>query len=53
MPNIAGIAKLADGTPRATTPALGQHTADILRDHGFERSGNRSRSVERKVVSQA
>jgi len=52
VPNIAGIAKLADGTPRATTPALGQHTTDILREHGFG-AAQIAALVERKVVSQA
>ena len=35
VPNIAGSAPFADGTPRGTTPVPGQHTADILRQHGF------------------
>ena len=52
VPNIAGIAKLADGTPRATTPALGQHTAEILSEHGFG-AADIAALVERKVVSQA
>jgi crotonobetainyl-CoA:carnitine CoA-transferase CaiB-like acyl-CoA transferase len=50
VPNIAGIAKLADGTPRATTPVLGQHTADILRDHGFK-PAEIAALIERKVVA--
>ena len=50
VPNIAGIAKLADGTPRATTPALGQHTTDILRDHGFK-PAEIAALIERKVVA--
>ena len=52
VPNIAGIAKLADGTPRATTPALGQHTAEILSEHGLG-AADIAALVERKVVSQA
>jgi crotonobetainyl-CoA:carnitine CoA-transferase CaiB-like acyl-CoA transferase len=35
VPNIAGSAPFADGTPRGTTPVSGQHTRDILRQHGF------------------
>jgi crotonobetainyl-CoA:carnitine CoA-transferase CaiB-like acyl-CoA transferase len=52
VPNIAGIAKFTDGTPRAATPALGQHTAEILREHGFG-AAEIAVLVERKVVSQA
>jgi crotonobetainyl-CoA:carnitine CoA-transferase CaiB-like acyl-CoA transferase len=52
VPNIAGIAKLTDGTPRAATPALGQHTAQILREHGFG-AAEIAVLVESKVVSQA
>jgi crotonobetainyl-CoA:carnitine CoA-transferase CaiB-like acyl-CoA transferase len=52
VPNIAGIAKFTDGTPRAATPALGQHTAEILREHGFG-AAEIAALVERKVVSQA
>ena len=51
VPNIAGIAKFADGTPRAATPALGQHTSEILREHGFG-AAEIAVLVERKVVSQ-
>jgi crotonobetainyl-CoA:carnitine CoA-transferase CaiB-like acyl-CoA transferase len=52
VPNIAGIAKFTDGTPRAATPALGQHTAEILREHGFG-AAEIAVLVEGKVVSQA
>jgi crotonobetainyl-CoA:carnitine CoA-transferase CaiB-like acyl-CoA transferase len=52
VPNVAGIAPLKDGTPRGTTPVLGQHTADVLRDHGFTAADIAS-LVERKVVSHA
>ena len=38
VPNIAGSAPFADGTPRGTTPVPGQHTGDILRQHGFSAS---------------
>jgi crotonobetainyl-CoA:carnitine CoA-transferase CaiB-like acyl-CoA transferase len=52
VPNIAGIAKFRDGTPNAATPALGQHTAEILREHGFG-AAEIAALVERKVVSAA
>ena len=35
VPNIAGIAPFKDGTALGTAPTLGQHSAEILRDHGF------------------
>ena len=50
VPNIAGIAPFAKGTPRATTPLLGQHTAEVLREHGFSREEIAS-LLERKVVA--
>jgi crotonobetainyl-CoA:carnitine CoA-transferase CaiB-like acyl-CoA transferase len=52
VPNIAGIVPLAKGTPRATTPVLGQHTAEVLRDHGFT-PAKIAELIDRKVVSQA
>ena len=35
MPNLAGIAPLQDGTPRAAAPTWGEHTAEILGEHGY------------------
>jgi crotonobetainyl-CoA:carnitine CoA-transferase CaiB-like acyl-CoA transferase len=35
LPNVAGMAPFASGTPRAATPVPGQHTRDILGEHGF------------------
>ena len=52
VPNIAGITPFANGTPRGTTPLLGQHTAEVLREHGFKPADIAS-LLERKVVSQA
>jgi len=50
VPNIAGIAKLADGTPRATTPVLGQHTIEVL--HGLGLSAKEIAALEEKGVVQ-
>jgi crotonobetainyl-CoA:carnitine CoA-transferase CaiB-like acyl-CoA transferase len=50
VPNIAGLAPRADGTRRATTPAIGQHTAEILREHGFQ-PGDIAALLERKAVA--
>jgi crotonobetainyl-CoA:carnitine CoA-transferase CaiB-like acyl-CoA transferase len=52
VPNIAGIARFTDGTPRAATPALGQHTTEILSEHGYS-AAEIAVLVERKVVSAA
>jgi crotonobetainyl-CoA:carnitine CoA-transferase CaiB-like acyl-CoA transferase len=52
MPNIPGLAPLVGGSPGATAPLLGQHTADILRDHGFA-AGDIASLVERKIVAQS
>jgi len=52
VPNIAGITPFANGTPRGTTPLLGQHTAEVLREHGFT-AAEIAALVESKVVSQA
>jgi crotonobetainyl-CoA:carnitine CoA-transferase CaiB-like acyl-CoA transferase len=52
IPNVAGIQPLAQGTPRGTTPLLGQHTNEVLRSHGFSAADIAS-LVERKVVAQA
>jgi crotonobetainyl-CoA:carnitine CoA-transferase CaiB-like acyl-CoA transferase len=50
VPNIAGISPFANGTPRGTTPLLGQHTAEVLRDHGFK-PAEIDALIERKVVA--
>jgi crotonobetainyl-CoA:carnitine CoA-transferase CaiB-like acyl-CoA transferase len=52
VPNVAGIPPLKDGTPRGTTPVLGQHTSEVLRDHGFSAADIAS-LIDRKVVSHA
>lgn len=35
MPNVIGLPPMQSGTARALSPGLGEHTADILRAHGF------------------
>ena len=35
MPNIVGTAPLRDGTPLASAPTWGEHTSEILREHGY------------------
>lgn len=36
MPNIPGLPKLASGMKRAHAPALGEHTREVLREHGYD-----------------
>ena len=35
MPNIPGLPPLENGTKRAHAPALGEHTRDVMREHGY------------------
>ncbi len=35
MPNLIGLPPFASGTVRATAPARGEHTGEILREHGY------------------
>lgn len=50
--NVAGIAPLAIETPRGTTPVLGQHTDEVLREHGLS-PADIAVLVERRIVAQA
>jgi len=52
IPNIAGLAPFAVGTPRGTTPVLGQHTREVLDEHGFA-AADIAGLIARKVVAQA
>jgi crotonobetainyl-CoA:carnitine CoA-transferase CaiB-like acyl-CoA transferase len=35
VPALPGMAPLENGTPRATSPTVGQHSREILAEHGF------------------
>jgi crotonobetainyl-CoA:carnitine CoA-transferase CaiB-like acyl-CoA transferase len=35
VPTLPGMLRQAEGTPRGTAPVTGQHTADVLSEHGF------------------
>jgi crotonobetainyl-CoA:carnitine CoA-transferase CaiB-like acyl-CoA transferase len=35
VPALPGMLRQAEGTPRGTAPVTGQHTADVLSEHGF------------------
>ena len=50
VPNVAGLQPLASGSPRAAAPRLGQHTSEVLREHGFT-SADIGGLIARKVVS--
>jgi crotonobetainyl-CoA:carnitine CoA-transferase CaiB-like acyl-CoA transferase len=52
VPNVAGIAPFTKGTPRATPPRLGQHTSEVLGEHGFSAADIAS-LTERRVIAQA
>jgi crotonobetainyl-CoA:carnitine CoA-transferase CaiB-like acyl-CoA transferase len=52
VPNIAGSAPFIDGSARGTTPIPGQHTGDILRQHGFSRA-DIAALIDAGIVSQA
>jgi crotonobetainyl-CoA:carnitine CoA-transferase CaiB-like acyl-CoA transferase len=52
VPNIAGIAPFTVGTARATPPRLGQHTSEVLGEHGFSAT-DIAALIERGVVAQA
>jgi crotonobetainyl-CoA:carnitine CoA-transferase CaiB-like acyl-CoA transferase len=52
IPNIAGIAPFAQGTLRGTAPRLGQHTKELLEEHGFA-EGHIQALIERQIVAQA
>ena len=52
VPNIAGIAPFAQGSPRGITPQLGQHTREILGEQGFS-AADIAGLIERGVVAQA
>ncbi len=52
VPNIAAGAPFVQGTPCGTTPVTGQHTAEILREHGFA-PADIAALIERGITSQA
>jgi crotonobetainyl-CoA:carnitine CoA-transferase CaiB-like acyl-CoA transferase len=38
MPNIPGLPPLVSGTSRAHAPALGEHSIDVLAEHGYSQA---------------
>jgi crotonobetainyl-CoA:carnitine CoA-transferase CaiB-like acyl-CoA transferase len=52
MPNIPGLPRFESGTQRALAPRLGEHTREVLREHGYEEE-EIAALIERKVVAGA
>jgi len=50
MPNIPGLPPLEQGTKRAHAPRLGEHTREVLAQHGYSEAEIAS-LLEQKVVS--
>jgi crotonobetainyl-CoA:carnitine CoA-transferase CaiB-like acyl-CoA transferase len=50
MPNIPGLPPLQSGTKRAHAPALGEHTREVLAEHGYS-EGDIAALVARKVIA--
>jgi crotonobetainyl-CoA:carnitine CoA-transferase CaiB-like acyl-CoA transferase len=50
MPNIPGLPQFEDGTKRAHAPALGEHTREVLAEHGYG-AEEIAALVGRKVVA--
>ncbi len=50
MPNIPGLPSFQDGTKRAHAPTLGEHTREVLREHGYS-DGEIAALIEKKVVA--
>jgi crotonobetainyl-CoA:carnitine CoA-transferase CaiB-like acyl-CoA transferase len=49
MPNIPGLPPLESGTQRAHAPTLGEHTRDVLAEHGYS-VGEIELLFEKKVI---
>ena len=50
MPNIPGLPPFESGTKRAHAPSLGEHTRDVLAEHGYS-AAEIAALVEKKVVA--
>jgi crotonobetainyl-CoA:carnitine CoA-transferase CaiB-like acyl-CoA transferase len=50
MPNIPGLPPFESGTKRAHAPALGEHTQEVLAEHGYS-AAEIAALYERKVVA--
>ncbi len=50
MPNIPGLPPFESGTKRAHAPTLGEHTRDVLREHGYGEA-EIAALIDKKVVA--
>ena len=50
MPNIPGLPPFQSGTKRAHAPTLGQHTREVLREHGYDEAAIAT-LVDKKIVA--
>ena len=51
MPNIPGLPPFEQGTKRAHAPALGEHSCEILAEHGYS-EGEIQAMLAKKVIAQ-
>ncbi|HET8996189.1 MAG TPA: CaiB/BaiF CoA-transferase family protein [Acetobacteraceae bacterium] len=51
MPNIPGLPPFQDGTRRAHAPRLGEHSVEVLREHGYGEA-EIARLLDKKVISE-
>jgi crotonobetainyl-CoA:carnitine CoA-transferase CaiB-like acyl-CoA transferase len=50
MPNIPGLPPFVDGTKRAHAPRLGEHSVEVLREHGYSEA-EIGRLLEKQVIA--
>ncbi|MGE0416153.1 MAG: hypothetical protein AB7O80_05040, partial [Acetobacteraceae bacterium] len=50
MPNIPGLPPFESGTSRAHAPTLGEHTRDVLAEHGYSEAEIEA-LIEKKIVA--
>jgi formyl-CoA transferase len=50
MPNIPGLPAFESGTKRAHAPRLGEHTCEVLREHGYAEA-EIAALLDKKVVA--
>ena len=50
MPNIPGLPSFRDGTKRAHAPTLGEHTREVLSEHGYGEA-EIAALIDKKIVA--